>query len=187
MKKLCFLFVVLFFLVIQQANGQFGDKAIAQFDLTVPASFNHDTQIDVSAEKAKKQKDTYFYNPDLTSENFSKVKIKLIPGEIYLVELFPITENVSSQQCLSYLKNQKALLVGSQGLTLIYDLAKDKLPKDKWIISFASKEELQIGSTGSYVPYIQTYSEGDYAFRLSDFTYDWILKGLVLVCVTKKG
>jgi hypothetical protein len=190
MKKLCILLFIVLFIFVERSNAQFGDKPIVQFEITVPAGYNHDTQIDVSKKIAHKEKTVYGYDPCFTSENFSLEKAKLLPGEIFIVKIFSITEMVTSQQCLSFLKNQKAVYFGLHGLTLVFDLKKDALPKDKWIVSFSPKDELfvDVTSSGNHaVPYIYASKDGDYGFEKSYFENDcWIADSRTLLFFVKK-
>lgn len=182
MKKVCFLLIVLFVITLK-VNGQFGPE-IASFDLQVPQNYNKGDQVDTSGKKARLEKTTYSYNQNLTSDNFKKITDNLVPGKTYTVKIFPAEELVTSSQCLSFLRSHDAILVGPQGTTLVYDLAKNKLPKGKCIVSFAPRDELFVDSYGNHlVPLIQAYTEGDYAFELFPMEYDWIKeKNYALLC-----
>lgn len=187
MKKLCILLFIVMFVFVLRVDAQF-DPAIAEFEFQVPVGYNPVTQVDASAKKAKLEKSTYNYNVNLTSSNYSKTSGSLVAGDIYIVKIFPVTESVTSQQCLTFLKKQEAILAGAQGLTLVYDLAKSKLPKDKKIISFSPKEELWTDPAGNHgVPFIHVYAEGDYSFDINYFEYDWIGDGRTILCIIKKG
>jgi hypothetical protein len=155
---------------------------VAEFELTVPSDYNHDKQIDRSAKKAKKEKTTYYYNDALTSKNYAKATNKLEPGKKYMVKLFPILSNISSEDCMTFLRKQSAILVGGQGATLLYDLHRDKLPKDKWSVSFDEKDTLwQDAFGGRGVPDVCAYAGGDFGFGLGDWDGGWGA-GDVLVC-----
>lgn len=171
---------------VAQTSAQIG-SSIAEFELTVPADYNQDTQIDVFAKKIKPDKSIVEFSKDFTSANFLKATNRLIPGKIYVVKIFPVSTNgSSSESCLSFLKNQRAILVGAQGLTLIYELAKSKLPKDKWIVSFDQKESLWLDSSGNHgLPVLRTYPDGDYSFNIEYLEYD-LLNGRCLLCFYEK-
>jgi len=161
--------------------------AIREFEITVPTGYNHDTQIDTSAEKAKKEKTTYGYNSDLNSKNFAKATSKLIPGKAYIVKLFPILSRVTSEDSLTFLSKQNAILVGGQGATLVYDVAKDQLPKGKWTVSFDEKDRLWEDVVGNHrVPGVIAYSDGGFEFYLGRFGYDWLDDGVILCFCDKK-
>jgi len=145
-----------------------------EFELTVPTDYVHATQINTSANKARKEKTTYFYNDDLTSENFAKATNKLVPGKTYKVKIFPILATITSEDNMLFLAKQNAILVGGQGVTLVYDLAKDKLPKGKWTVSFDEKDKLWKDTDGGHrVPGVGADSGGDFRFGLGCFEGGW--------------
>ena len=143
------------------ADKQYGVPI--EFEITVPLDYDHNTQIDSSIKKAKKEKTTYYTNDNLTSENFANATNKLVPGKTYKVKIFPILQNVTSEDNMLFLAKQNVILTGGQGVTLVYDLAKEKLPKGKWTVSFDEKEKLWKGSDGGHrVPGVYAHSDGDF-------------------------
>lgn len=157
----------------EELDERFG-PAMVEFELTVPTDYSHDTQIDTSAKKAKKEKTTYYYNDDLTSKNFASATNKLVPGKTYKVKIFPILQTVTSEDCVVLLRKHKAILVGGQGAALVYDLAKDKLPKGRYTVSFDEKEALWKDAVGFRgVPVVHARTDGDFAFHLGGFGRDW--------------
>ena len=154
-------------------DKRFG-PAIKEFEITVPLDYNHDTQIDQFGEKTKKLKTTYYYNDALTSKNFAKATNKLQPGKTYKVKIFPILATVKSEDCMTFLGKQNAILVGGQGVTLVQDLKKEELPLDKWTVSFDERESLWKDSGGRHrVPHVDALSGGDFRFDLGYFGSDW--------------
>lgn len=155
------------------ADNRFG-SAIKEFEITVPADYNHDKQIDQFGKKTKKLKNTYYYNDAFTSKNFAKATNKLEAGKTYLVKIFPILKSVTSEDCMNFLRKQRAILVGGQGLSLAQDLKKDEFPVGKWTVSFDEKDALWEDADGDRrVPYVCRYSGGDWYFRLGNFGNDW--------------
>ncbi|HAE36611.1 MAG: hypothetical protein UR85_C0004G0051 [Candidatus Nomurabacteria bacterium GW2011_GWF2_35_66] len=177
MKKIIALIVIFCAFNVARVEAQIDSKPVAEFEFTVPTSYDHDNQIDVSVKRAKLDK-LYSSVENLTSENFAKVTNKLVSGKTYIVKIFEMNpEGATSQECLAFLKNQDVILVGAQGLTLVYDLMKEKLPKDKVIFSFDKKENLWTSSDGNHgIPFLRTYTkeEGDYAFGVNTFEYDFV-------------
>jgi len=168
--------------VIDQRFG----AALAEFDLTVPTDYNHDTVIDDQKKKLKKLKTTYYYNDDLNSKNFAKATNKLVPGKTYIVKIFPILESVTSEDCMTFLKKQRAILVGGQGVLLANDLKGDEFPIGKWTVSFDEKEALWKDSVGLHrVPFVHRRSDGDRKFLLGNFEGDWV-GGPCLLCFCDK-
>jgi hypothetical protein len=166
-------------------DQRFG-AALTEFDLTVPADYNHDTFIDDQKKKLKKLKNTYYYNDDLNSKNYAKATNKLMPGKTYRVKIFPILEGVTSEDCMTFLKKQRAILVGGQGVLLANDLKGDEFPVGKWTVSFDEKEALWKDSGGRHrVPGVGRYSGGGWGFRLGFFEGDWD-GGRCLLCFCDK-
>jgi hypothetical protein len=171
------------------ADKRFG-APVVEFDLTVPMNYVHETQIDTSMAKAKNEKTTYYQNDDLNSKNFSNATTKLVPGKTYSVKIFPILSQVTSTDCMTFLQKQNCILTGGQGATLAYDLAKDKLPKGKWTISFdevkVKDSPLWKGSYGGHrVPRVGARTDGGFYFDLGDFESDWGADD-VLLCFCDK-
>jgi hypothetical protein len=166
-------------------DKRFG-AALMEFDLTVPANYNHDKQIDDFYKRVKKEKTTYYYNDAFTSKNFANATNKLEPGKTYTVKIFPILSTVTSDDCLNFLGKQEAILVGGQGQTLVYDIHKDKFPKGKYTVSFDKKDSLWIGSVGDHrVPYVRALTDGDFKFSLGGFESAWTAD-CCLLCVCDK-
>ena len=162
-------------------DKRFG-PALAEFEVIVPADYNHEKQIDEFGKRVRKEKTTYHYNDDFTSKNFANATNKLEPGKKYRVKLFPILETVTSIDCTNFLRKQNAILAGGQGATLVYDQAKDKLPKGKWAVSFDEKDALWKDAGGHLrVPCVLARSAGGFGFGLGDFGDGWGA-GSCLVC-----
>lgn len=154
-------------------------KFVTSFDVAVAANYDHATRLDTF--KRGHGEEFYFYNADITDEHFTKATTKLAPGRKLVVKIFQITRRVSSEECLAFLKTQKAVLVGAQGATLAYGEGKDQLPKGRWHISFDEKEALWEDAIGCHrVPYVSAGSGGDFWFRLGSFGGDWRGGGCLL-------
>ena len=166
-------------------DQRFG-AALTEFDLTVPTDYNHDTIIDDQKKKLKKLKNTHHHNDDLTSKNYANATNKLVPGKTYTVKIFPILEGVTSEDCMTFLKKQRAILVGGQGVLLANDLKGDEFPVGKWTVSFDEKEALWKDSGGNHrVPSVYRSSDGDRKFSLGYFEFDWV-SGNCLLCFCDK-
>ena len=165
-------------------DQRFG-PAMKDFEFTVPPDYQHDTQLDTFAEKTKRLKTTYYFNDGLTSKNFAKATNKLEPGKTYRVRIFPVLETVTSEDCMTFLKKQGAILVGGQGVTLLQDQKADEFPVGKWTVSFDEKDALWEDAGGFHgVPGVFRYSDGDWEFNLGYFDYDWG-DYYCLLCVTE--
>ncbi|QQS60110.1 hypothetical protein IPN41_03200 [Candidatus Falkowbacteria bacterium] len=146
--------------------------AMTEFKFTVPSDYNHEEQLKAFGKKYKKE--FYFYNSDITDKNFAKVSNKLIPGKTYTVKIFPILQNVSSEDCMTFLKKQNAIFVGAQGISLLRDVDKEKFPIGKWTVSFDEKENLWKDADGGHgVPLVGRGSGGVWRFDLGYFGFQW--------------
>ncbi len=142
------------------------------FQFTVPENYNHSTQL--ASFKKENRKKFCFYNDNITDENFKNATNKLTPGKIYEAKIFGITKRISSEDCLAFLKTQKAILVGAQGISVVWQQAKEQFPKGKWTISFDEKDALWRVADGRHgVPRVHRRSGGDWYFGLGCFEYDW--------------
>jgi hypothetical protein len=145
-------------------------SSITEFDVNVPMDYKHETYINQEGKKVKKLETTYLYNYEINSKNFTKVTTVLVPGKTYHVKIFPILTTVSSEDNLNFLKRQRAILVGGQGLMLAQNQHKDKFPKGKWTISFDKKDALLKDAYGNHwLPYMHAYQDGGFAFDLRFF------------------
>jgi len=145
---------------------------LTTFQFTVPDDYDHTTQLASFAKKNRKK--FYFYNKNITDANFSKATNKLTPGKVYEVKTFKITERVTSRNCLAFLKTQKAILVGAQGISAVWQQAKEQFFKGKWTVSFDEKSVLWRSTDGYHqVPYIDRNSDGNWNFDLGYFGYIW--------------
>lgn len=142
------------------------------FQVTVPNDYGHSTQL-ASFSKENREK-FYHYNDAITDKNFAKATQKLAPGKTYTVKIFQITRRVSSENCLAFLRTQKAILIGVQGISLAWQHARDKFPVGKWTVSFDEREALWEDAVGSHrVPYVDRNSGGARSFDLGHFEHDW--------------
>ncbi len=155
-------------------------------DVTVPMDYKHETYIDEEGKQVRKLKNTYYFNDELNSKNFANATTKLVPGKTYRAKLFPILSTVTSEDNLNFLRRQRAILVGGQGLMLAQNQHKDKFPKGKWTVSFDEKNALWKDSSGCHrVPFVSADSDGDFRFGLGSFGAGWD-GGRCLLCFCDK-
>ncbi len=156
--------------VVEPMDERF--EIVKEFTLTVPENYTHDTQLALFAKDSKKK--FYFYNDAITDKNFANATNKLTPGKTYTVKVIGIKATVTSEDCLTVLKQNNAILVGAQGAALAYQLKKDELPVGKWSVSFDEKDALWKDAVGNLrVPGVVRFSDGDWEFRLGYFGGDW--------------
>jgi hypothetical protein len=160
--------------------------AVKDFEFTVPADYVHDTWLDTFADETRKLVTTYYFNEDLNSKNFTKATTnKLEPGKTYRCRVFPIIQDVTSYDCLSFLEKQRATLVGWQGITLLKLEKMTEFPVSKRTVSFDKKESLWSSVNGSYkVPGV-TFFYGSWGYILAPFEKGFGA-GDCLLCVSEK-
>jgi hypothetical protein len=147
-------------------------ELIKTIDLIVPENYNHATHL--ASFKKENRKKFYDYQNEITDENYARVTTKLVPGQKGKVKIFQIKEPVSALDCLKKLKKERAILVGAQGASLVWELKKKELPLGKWGVSFDKKEVLWRNGLGDHrVPKIFGVSDSAWYFDLSDFEDDW--------------
>lgn len=116
-----------------QSDSRF--RFVTAFDIVVPEDYDHATRLDMFRDRHSREFDNY--NPAITDANYAaKATIKLAPGRRLKCRVFWINEAVSSDDCLGFLRNQKAILTGAQGASLAYEQGKDRLPKSRYYVSF---------------------------------------------------
>ncbi len=151
------------------------------FQITVPGNYDHSIQLASFREESHKK--FYSYNDNITDANFARATNKLAPGKTYEAKIFKITERVTSEDCLAFLKTQKAILVGAQGISVVWQQAKEQFPKGKWTVSFDEKNALWRVVGGDHgVPSVGKSSDGGWGFHLDCFEADWD-GGVCLLCV----
>lgn len=145
---------------------------VKRFSLTVPLDYVHATQL-ATFERRYREGLNHF-NSNITDAHFSRATAELIPGKTYIVNIFGTKETVTSEDCLNLLRSQKALLVGAQGASLVYQEKKEELPRGKCYASFDEKKTLWVGAYGNHrVPLVYRNSGGDCRFNLGVFEDDW--------------
>ena len=145
---------------------------LTTFRFTVPEDYDHSTQL---ASFAKKNREKFnFYNDNITDANFARATNKLVPGKTYEAKIFGITNRVTSEDCLAFLKTQSAILVGVQGLSVVWQQAKEQFPKGKWVVAFDEKNALWQDAGGvRRVPRVARGLDGAWFFGLGSFEYVW--------------
>jgi len=153
------------------------------FNLMVPDNYDHSTQL--ASFKKKNREDFLFYSDVITDEKFANATQRLIPGKTYKVKIFRTTHWVYSEECLEFLKSQNAILVGAQGISLVWDLRKDNLCFGR-TISFDQKKALPTDQFDFHrVPFITRRENGKGSFDIATFDGDWC-RDEYLLCVCEE-
>lgn len=144
------------------------------FLLKVTKGYRHTNQLEIFRKENRGKFN--FYNDDITDANFAKVTNKLIPGKTYTVKIFGIRSGkvIWAPDCLAFLRTQSAILVGAQGISIVWQQAKEKFPKGKWMVSFDEEEALWRDADGNLrVPFVRRASEGGFDFSAINFDLGW--------------
>ena len=165
-------------------DSRFG-PSFCEFEFTVPENYDHDHQINNFVEKAKKSDSSI--DRDITDDEFRNVSYKLIPGKTYIGKFYPILNIVSGEDCVTFLKNRKVLMTGTQGLTLLPDIFNKDLDilAGKWIYSFDQVNFLLKFNGDYFVPGALFCSHNKYNYILNNFKYNLSSQDC-LFCVCEK-
>jgi hypothetical protein len=158
-------------------------EIISSFDIVVPEGYDHATRLDTF--RREHELEFRHFNSAITDANYAApATSKLVPDQKLKCKVVRIKESVSSDDCLDFLKSQKARLIGAQGISLAYEQGKNKLPKGRFYASFDEKDALWKDSDGNHrVPGVRAYSDGDFGFFLGGFEVDWgVGDGLLCFC-----
>ena len=143
-------------------------------EVTVPDNYDHATCL-ATFDKENRKK-FYSYNDAITDKNFPTPTRILKPGDKFHVRAFKqiVSGDTTSEERMAFLAKQKAVLVGAQGATLVFEQKRDQLPKSKWYASFDKKEKLWEDAGGRHrVPLVSAYSVGAFYFYLGYFEDVW--------------
>jgi hypothetical protein len=154
-------------------------QLLSYFELTVPRRYNHGTQLATFASFAKKI--GFDHKGSINDQNFAKTTHQLIPGKTYGAKIFRINRKAIGEDCLAFYIAQRALLVGVQGLSLAWQLKRNKFPAGRWTASF--DREVALSELSYYktciVPCIGQCS-GNWKSTLGYFGSDW--SGHCIIC-----
>ncbi|MDP3901936.1 MAG: hypothetical protein Q8Q37_03160 [bacterium] len=161
-------------------DSRFRLRLFTTLNLAVSRDYVHRTRL---ADFREVHGSEFFcFNSDLTDEHFPNPSVQLTPGQELNLEIFQITTVVTSEDCLAFLKSRNALLLGAQGASIVYELAKDRLVKNRSCVSFDEKNRLWRDVDGRpRVPRVSVYSDGAFDFSLGRFEMDW-RDGCCLLC-----
>lgn len=145
---------------------------VKTLDIVVPDGYVHETRLASFADAHRRK--FYYYNDNLTDENFSRATNQLKPGQRFKVDVFQIKETVTSEDCMEFLRIQKAILTSAQGVSLVFEQKRDELPKGRWHVSFDEKDALWQDAAGRRrVPVIDARPVGGFGFDLGRFEVPW--------------
>lgn len=126
--------------------------------------------------KKKNRKKFKGYDDYITDKNFGKATIQPRPGQRLHVKVFKqvVSGSTTSEERLAFYKSQNALLIGAQGISLIFEQKREDLPMGYWYLSLDEKEALWEDADGYHrVPGVDRYSGGGWRFSLGCFESKW--------------
>ena len=142
--------------------------------VTVPDNYDHATRLSIFEKENRKK--FFSFNDNITDVNFAKPTRILKPGDKFRVRVFQqiVSGETTSEERMAFLAKQKAVLVGAQGASLIFEQKRDQLPKGKWYASFDEKEKLWKDADGCHgVPGVYARSVGVFDWDLGSFEDVW--------------
>jgi len=143
--------------------------------ITVPEDYRHETWLASFSEKDSK-KFFYLWNDNITDANFPNPTRILKPGDKLRVKVFKqiVSGTTTSDERVAFLKSQKAVFTGAQGVSLVFEQKRSELPKGYWHASFDEENRLWKDACGDHrVPFVYTRWDGSFEFRLGNFESDW--------------
>ena len=147
-------------------------ELVNTFGIVVPKGYDHKKRLDSFREEHRKA--FHYYDDDINDQNFGHATTKLVPGQKLQVNVFQIKKTVTSEECLEYLRSQKAILVGAHGISLAWEQKKERMPLRQELLSFDKKKVLRKGPYGQRgVPYMEFAPAGYLDFRLGCFESNW--------------
>lgn len=147
-------------------------ELINTFNIIVPKGYNHSKRLDLFSKEHCRA--FYYYNDAITDKNYANATTKLKPSCKLKVKIFEFKKSVSSKVCMAKLRSEKGILVGAQGVTLVWEQKQEELPVNRWSISLDEEEALWKDAEGnSRVPCINRFSVVDFRFDLGDFKEIW--------------
>jgi len=162
---------------------------VRSFTLTVPEKYQFLHQLDSFREKHGDE--FVVFDANITDSNFLDTSFVLVPGLSYEVKLFRLRDNarmVTMEHALAFLESQSAVLVGAQGIALIWEQCTSDFLKGGNIpvISLDKPESLwNHPEKGICAPCMANGDLGETLFSLCPIKKRGIREGDFLMCVNK--
>lgn len=141
--------------------------------IVIPQDYNHAKQLS----SINEEEFVVFNYKLLRDKQFSKTSHILKPQEEYIVSLFPAKHDTSLSECLEFLRSLHCKLVGPQGLSLLWQIARNILPQEVWIYSIDIVEALPQNVIGCHeIAALYHGSGNNHSFELGLFERDYFTK-----------
>lgn len=150
-------------------------RLIYECSIKIPIEYSHESQLNTLTKET-----FHIFNNDISDKNFIKATTKLLADENYKLKVFEVVEASYPEDCIKFLLNE-GLLVGIQGLSLIYQL-EDIVPIRSWLCSFDRKNALYKDKENRVrFPAIYGKSNGGFSFCLNLYDNE-CMPGTRLIC-----
>lgn len=154
-------------------------EPVTSFEITIPVEFDFYTQLPAFHLENRK-KFIVFSNFLVFNKNYQNVSDRLTPGERYKISFYEILRRTNGKFCYLFTKRMSGLMVGPQGLFLIWELKKQFFPSGSTFM-FDKENNLYSYRGEALVPFV--HREGDF-FDASAEAFDGTFKGYI--CVVNK-
>ncbi len=153
-------------------------ELVKTFILQVSDNFVHKTYLDSKQGSPVKGIDVW-NTWEITDHNFRKVSTQLKAGQTLQVEIFKGIGLQSSEECIQFLKENNALLVGAQGAGLVLELKREEIPNDSNCYSFDEEyhlfQEFRHGRLMDYfIPFVSRRYGNHYVFEVERIKHVYI-------------
>ncbi|MEK7184813.1 MAG: hypothetical protein AAB683_01605 [Patescibacteria group bacterium] len=143
--------------------------------ITVPEDYDHATQL-AKFKVENEKKFQYGYDKNITDANFPTPSRILKPGDKFRIKAFIQTvARTTSEEHMAFLVTQKAVHLGAQGASLVFDQKRTQLPKSRWYASFDEKECLweDAGASRHRITDMFAHLDDGFEFSLGCFEGYW--------------
>lgn len=127
--------------IIPSLDKQF-EASRYEFDMYVDSSYDHKNALESYRSYNPKLFDLFNKANNINSikdANYAEKVDRLLPGKDYRVRLFRILhshiDSISLYEILHFLRNQKSMIIGPQGLCQLHLMCKTNLPGDAYIVA----------------------------------------------------
>jgi hypothetical protein len=115
---------------------------------------DYDPLIQIDGTRQKNGKNFVAFSKQITDYNCRYTSNMLIPGKTYNLKAYAVLKKIYGPRCLSFLIYKKSLLIGAQGLSLVWELKKELFPTGLNIVAFDQRmAQVRIGSS-FFIPLI---------------------------------
>lgn len=145
---------------------------VKDFSIVVPENYNHERQLE-SFESENYSK--FWFCDTEIHYKFQKSATKLVPGQKLLVKIFQqigldVSRDTMSEKCLKFLKDQKSILTGARGASLVFEQRCDELGDENGLyLSYDEKDGLY--NSRSEVTALRLYNKRKFSFIAVDSDY----------------